>query len=212
VPAEPGFGCSGGGHVPPTAGLIVTACAVIAPPGGALFGPASTSTQLPAVTSGSFAAVISVTIVCGEKLTTAAVLFRCVRWIVLPDTELTRPSVWSWAIGGGGGLGAALGALIDVLGFPLCSFDDVLHATTDTAMAPVTTRIAARVCPGFADWADINGSPITGRIRAMNTRCRPSEPGRILAQRLAARHAGWVRGDYDHLTWWPREHSGSAPR
>src|ERR1700733_9062763 len=136
VLAEPEAGCSGGGHLPPKAGLIVTACAVIAPPGGELFGLASTSTQLPAVTSGSFAGVSSVIIVCDVKSTVAAVLFRCVRWIMLPDTELTRPSMWSLPIGGvGGGLGAALVGLVDVLGFPACSFDDVLQATTDKAMA-----------------------------------------------------------------------------
>ncbi|MDT7767890.1 MAG: hypothetical protein QOI30_886 [Mycobacterium sp.] len=165
--AEPGVGCSGGGHLPPTAGLIVTACAVIAPPGGELFGLASTSTQLPAVTSGSFAGVSSVIIVCDVKSTVAAVLFRCVRWIMLPDTELTRPSMWSLPIGGaGGGLGAALVGLVDVLGFPVCSFDDVLQATTDKAMAPVTTRIAARVGRGLGEVLDINVSPITGFVHA----------------------------------------------
>jgi hypothetical protein len=58
--------------------------------------------------------------------------------------------------GGGGGLGAALGALVDVLGFPLGSSDDVPQAPDDKAMAPVTTRMAARVCRGFAEAVDIN--------------------------------------------------------
>ena len=106
-------------------------------------------------------------IVCDVKSTVAAVLFRCVRWIMLPDTELTRPSMWSLPIGGaGGGLGAALVGLVDVLGFPVCSFDDVPQATTDKAMAPVTTRIAARVGRGLGEVLDINVSPITRFVRA----------------------------------------------
>lgn len=165
MPAEPGVGGSGGGHLPPTAGLIVTACAVIAPPGGALFGLASTSMQLPAVTSGSFAGVSSVTIVCGEKSTVAAVLFRCVRRIVLPETESTRPSMWSLPIGGaggGGGLAAALVGLGDEVGAPVCSLVDVSQATTDTAMAPATTRIAGHVSRGSGELVNVNASPITG--------------------------------------------------
>jgi hypothetical protein len=65
--------------------------------------------------------------------------------------------MWSLAIGGGGGgFGAAAGALVDVLGFPLGSSDDVPQAPDDKAMAPVTTRMAARVCRGFAEAVDIN--------------------------------------------------------
>jgi len=59
-----------------------------------------------------------VTIVVGVKSTVAAVLSRCVSWMVVPDTDLTRPS--TVAIGGagaGGGLGAVLVGLTDVLGF-----------------------------------------------------------------------------------------------
>ncbi len=47
VLAEPAAGSVGCGHLPPTAGLITTDCAVIALPAGA----PSMSTQLPVVTS-----------------------------------------------------------------------------------------------------------------------------------------------------------------
>jgi len=51
VLGEADAGSSGGGHLPPSAGLSITDCAVIAPPAGAVSGLASTSTQLPGVTS-----------------------------------------------------------------------------------------------------------------------------------------------------------------
>lgn len=51
VPGEPAAGGVSGGHLPPTAGLITTDCAVIAPPAGAACGAGRTSTQLPVVTS-----------------------------------------------------------------------------------------------------------------------------------------------------------------
>ncbi|MGH3542406.1 MAG: hypothetical protein ACRDTO_08540 [Mycobacterium sp.] len=58
------------------------------------------------------------TTVVGVKSTVAGALSRCVSWIVLPDTDLTRPSTWSLATGGtGGGFGAARVGLADVLGF-----------------------------------------------------------------------------------------------
>ncbi|MGH3530999.1 MAG: hypothetical protein ACRDSX_03550 [Mycobacterium sp.] len=54
------------------------------------------------------------------KSTVAGVLSRCVSWIVLPETDLTRPSTGSLATGGaGGGFGAARVGLADVLGFPV---------------------------------------------------------------------------------------------
>jgi hypothetical protein len=71
--------------------------------------------------------------------------------------------MWSLPIGGaGGGLGAALVGFVDVLGFPVCSFVDVPQATTNKAMAPMTTRIARRVSRGSGEVVDINVSPITG--------------------------------------------------
>jgi hypothetical protein len=75
--------------------------------------------------------------------------------------------MWSLPIGGaGGGLGAALVGLVDVLGFPVCSFVDVPQATTDNAMAPVSTRIAAQGSRGWGEVVDINVSPITAFARA----------------------------------------------
>jgi hypothetical protein len=66
-----------------------------------------------------------VTIVCGVKSTVAELRSRCVSWIVLPDTDLTKPSISSWPMGGGGGggggdggLGDELGWLVEVLGGP----------------------------------------------------------------------------------------------
>jgi hypothetical protein len=51
--------------------VIVTVCAVIAPPVGALCGVALTLTQLPGVTSVNCAGLTSTTRVCGEKSTVA---------------------------------------------------------------------------------------------------------------------------------------------
>jgi len=59
-----------------------------------------------------------VTIVFGVKSTVAGLRSRCVSWIALPDTDLTRPSMWSLPTGGGGGgWGAELVGLAEVLGF-----------------------------------------------------------------------------------------------
>jgi hypothetical protein len=139
----PGDG-AGGGHLPPSDGLIVTLCAVTGPPGGPLCAAASTSTQLPWVTSVSLAAPSSVTIVDGVNSTAAAVRSRCVSWILLPDTDLTKPSTSSWPMGGaGGGLGEETVELADVLGFPVLSLLEFPHAASDTAVAQVNVRIAS---------------------------------------------------------------------
>jgi hypothetical protein len=47
--------------------------------------------------------------------------------------------------GAGGGLGGRLVGLTDVLGFPVFSLLELLHAASDTAVALVTVRIASRV-------------------------------------------------------------------
>jgi hypothetical protein len=80
-----------------------------------------TLTQLPGFTSGNAAELSSVTIVAGVKSTVAELRSRWVRLIVFPDTDLTKPSMWSMPTGGGGGgggggLGAELGWLADVPG------------------------------------------------------------------------------------------------
>jgi hypothetical protein len=69
-----------------------------------------------------------------------------VSWIVLPDTVLTKPSISSWPIGGGGGclgeVGDGLAELADVLGFPAFSLLELPHAASDKTVAAVTARIA----------------------------------------------------------------------
>ncbi len=85
----------------------------------------------------------------GVKSTAAAVRSRCVSWILLPDTDLTKPSTSSCPMGGAGG-GVGLGGvglgvveLADVLGFPVFSLLELPHAASDTAVAPVTARITS---------------------------------------------------------------------
>jgi hypothetical protein len=85
-----------------------------------------------------------VTIVDGVKSTAAAVRSRCVSWILLPDTDLTKPSTSSCPMGGaGGGVGLGVVEFADVLGFPVFSLLELPHAASDTAVAPVTARITS---------------------------------------------------------------------
>src|SRR3984893_238565 len=142
--AGPAGDGAGGGHLPPSDGLIVTLCAVTGPPGGPLCAAASTSTQLPGVTSGSLAGPSSVTIVDGVKSTAAAVRSRCVSWILVPETDLTKTSTSSSPMGAAGGgsceegeEGEEIVELADVLGFPVLSLLEFPHAASDTAVAPV---------------------------------------------------------------------------
>src|ERR1700759_2943174 len=123
------------------AGLISTDSAVIAPPGEALWGAGLMSTQLPGFTSVSAAEPSSVTIVCGAKSTVAALRSRWVSWIVLPDTDLTRPSTSSWPMGGTGGGAGGLGGggeglveVAEVPGFAWLSLLEPPQAAYDTAM------------------------------------------------------------------------------
>jgi hypothetical protein len=95
-----------------------------------------------------------VTTVAGVKSTVAALLSRCVSRIVLPVTDLTRPSTWSWPTWGrGDGFGAELVGLTDAPGFPVSARFDVPHAATDSV---VTATIASRVSRGWNGVADIN--------------------------------------------------------
>jgi len=55
-----------------------------------------------------------------------------------------------------------LGDVGDVVGLDL--FDE-LHAATDSAVTPVTARIANRASRGVCELADINVSPIVGGPR-----------------------------------------------
>jgi hypothetical protein len=80
----------------------------------------------------------------GAKLTVAAP-FRSLRWIEPPDTDWTRPSMWSLPMAGGGGTaggGAGLGAELVGLaaggGFSALPLFDVPHAPTDSAVTAIT--------------------------------------------------------------------------
>ncbi len=80
MPSTPGLpaGPTGGGHLPPSDGLMSTDSAVIGPPGEALCDAGLMSTQLPGFTSVSAAELSSVTIVCGVKSTVAELRSRWV--------------------------------------------------------------------------------------------------------------------------------------
>ena len=69
-------GCLGSWHLPSTAGLTRTNCAVIAPPLSALSRVGCTATQLPVVTSVSCAGVTSLIFVDGLKSTVVFPLCR----------------------------------------------------------------------------------------------------------------------------------------
>jgi hypothetical protein len=138
---------------------------VIAPSGEALCGAGLTSTQLPGVTSVSAAELSSVTIVCGVKSTVAALRSRWVSWIALPDTDLTRPSMWSLPTGGGGGgggggFGAELGWLAAVPCWVEFWLFDVPHAAIDNAVTAASSRITHRVREGPDKVTVIDASPI----------------------------------------------------
>ncbi len=140
-------GCLGDGHLPSTAGLTRTNCAVIAPPLSALSRVGCTLMQLPAVTSVSCAGVSSETSVDGVKSTVAAP-DRWLTWIVLPDTESISPCTQSLpfadADGGDDDVGLEVVGLAAV-GFVLFDVWDAPHAARDSAVAPVSAKIANRV-------------------------------------------------------------------
>lgn len=135
-----------GGHFPSTAGLTRTDAAVSGWPGCDSWWAGRTVTQLPTVTSPSAPAVTSVTFVDVVK-TTAALPFSCVTWAVFPDTDAIRPRTRAWPVAGGEVDGGAddIAELVgpgDELGLDVV---DEPHATTDSAVTPVTPSIANRV-------------------------------------------------------------------
>jgi hypothetical protein len=87
------------------------------------------------------------------------------------------------AVGGGGGGFAAelVGVVVELAdgpGFPVFWLFDVLHAPTDTAVAPATARIARRISRGLSSVADINVSPSTAFARASGSPAiRPTMKG-----------------------------------
>ena len=111
APAGAPLGC---GHVPPTAGLTCTDLAVTAPPFGGFSRLGRTLTQLPGVTSGRPAEVISLILVDGVK-STVAVPFCWVTWIASPAIDVIRPATFcrSPLAGGCVGAGAELVGLAD---------------------------------------------------------------------------------------------------
>jgi hypothetical protein len=152
------------------AGLISTDSAVIAPPGEALGGTDLTATQVPGFTSVSAAELSSVTIVCGVKSTVAALRSRWVSWIALPDTDLTRPSMWSLPTGGGGGGGGGFGAALGWLAAVPCCVEfwlfDVPHAAIVNAVTPASSGINSRVRDGPDKVTVIDASPIARTKKA----------------------------------------------
>jgi hypothetical protein len=67
-----------------------------------------------------------------------------VSWIASPDTDLTKPSMWSLPTGGGGG-GGSLGAELGWLAAVPCCVEfwlfDVPHAAIDNAVTPASSGI-----------------------------------------------------------------------
>src|ERR1700744_2992756 len=104
-------GCLGPAHWPLTAGVIRTTCAVIAPPVSALSRVGCTATQLPAVTSVSWAGVTSVIFVDGVKSTVA--FPACwVTWIASPDTEAIIPLTQALPLGAADGVDGDVAELV----------------------------------------------------------------------------------------------------
>jgi hypothetical protein len=132
--------------LPSTAGLTRTNCAVIAPPLFALSRVGRTATQLPVVTSVNCAGVTSLIFVDGLKSTVAFPLCW-VTWIASPDTEAIIPLTQAlpFADADGEDVAAELVGPAAVEGWPV--FDvvwDAPHAATDSAVAPVSVKIANR--------------------------------------------------------------------
>ncbi|MGZ4586174.1 MAG: hypothetical protein ACXVYI_17910 [Mycobacterium sp.] len=79
----------------------------------------------------------------------------------LPATDAIRPLTRASPLAGAGDVvvevTTEVDVDVDVVGLDL--FDE-LHAAMDTAVAPVTARIANRVSRGVGQLADINVSPI----------------------------------------------------
>jgi hypothetical protein len=148
VVVEPGADSLPCGHVPSTAGLTRTDAAVTGWPPWDSSWLGRTLTQLPTVTSVRAAGVTSVTLVDVVK-STVALPFSCVTWAALPDTDAISPRTCAWPVAGGdGAVVAELGVeptLGDVVGPAVC---DELHAAMDSAVTPVTARIANRASRG----------------------------------------------------------------
>jgi hypothetical protein len=100
--------------------------------------------------------VTSVTFVDGVK-STVAVPAAWVTWTALPDTEAISPLTWSLPFADADDdcddeVGEADVGLADEVGLAL---SDVPHAATDSAVAPVTARIANGVSRAVGKVKDI---------------------------------------------------------
>jgi len=135
-----------GGQVPLTEGLTRTDAAVVGwPPWISLVG--RTVTQLPEVTSLRVAGATSVTLVVEVKFTAAVVLSSLVTWIELPATDAISPVTCASPWAGAGDVVVDVTVDVEVDGGGLDLFDEP-HAATDSAVAPVTARMANRVTRG----------------------------------------------------------------
>jgi hypothetical protein len=146
---EPCGGSLGCGHVPLTEGLTRTDAAVVGCPAWSSF-VGRTLMQLPEVTSLSVAGAASVTLVVEVKFTAAFELSSLVTWIELPATDAIRPLTRAspWAGAGDVVVEVTVEVEVDVdvdVGLEL--FDEP-HAATESAVAPVTARMASRVSRG----------------------------------------------------------------
>jgi hypothetical protein len=142
-------GAEVGGHLPSTVGLTRTDVAVAGWPPWDSSWLGRALTQLPVVTSVSDAGVTSVTVVDVVKSTVALPCFW-VTWAALPDTDAISPLTCAWPLAGGGVAvpeGAAPELVLPADVAEDCGLDvfDEPHAAMDSAVTPVTAKIAKRV-------------------------------------------------------------------
>ncbi|CPR12187.1 hypothetical protein BN971_03481 [Mycobacterium bohemicum DSM 44277] len=116
-----------------------------------------TVTQLPVVTSLSVAGMTSVTFVVEVKFTVALVLSSLVTWMELPATEAISPLTLASPWAGAGDVVVEVTVDVEVEVDVGADLFDEPHAATDSAVAPVTARMANRVSPGLL--AVINACP-----------------------------------------------------
>ena len=94
---------------------------------------------------------------------TAAVPLSCgsplVTWIELPATDAIRPLTRASPLAGAGDVVVEVTVEVEVDVDVGAALFDEPHAATDSAVAPVTARMASRVSRGLGQLADINVSP-----------------------------------------------------
>jgi hypothetical protein len=160
-------------HWPPAA-LMRTDRAVTAPGFPAPSRAGRMLTQIPAVTSGRAAGVVSLIAVDGVTCTVAVPLC-CVTWMVSPVTDAIRPATLPVPPGAGAGEGVCVGACACALVEPVgpagavgVAVFELPHAATDSAVAPTTANIPSRVTRGADEPAVFTVPPIMN-VRARRT-------------------------------------------